>query len=138
MNLIFCELMSFLLLDASTEQERNMRPKMRRGPAVSVPKALSPQVDNVCDYIVKTLKGETPSNAASTPSPARPISAASYDSILPTVWALLNNASPTHVDLVLSAVIEHATKASSTSAVKGRTIEFVGRLVLVRTLSLQN
>lgn len=133
LNLIFCELTSLLLLDVSSDQQGTKRPKRRQAPAPSIQKALPVQIESVCDYVVKTLRGDGPGHSASTASLARPISAASYSSILPTVWALLNNASSTHVDEILDAVVEHAIKTSSKSVVKRLTTDFLGRLLLVRT-----
>lgn len=61
-----------------------------------------------------------------------------YMALLPTIWSLLNQPSPNARQIssnVLRAMLEHATKTSSKSAVKKPTLEFVARLVLV-SLSL--
>ncbi|KAI0704957.1 hypothetical protein BC835DRAFT_1315942 [Cytidiella melzeri] len=133
LNLVFCELTSCLILSSASRKSIDRRQTKRRSALGSPSKASPVQIDRVCQYIVGTLKGEISELPGRGSSLSRPINAASYVSILPTVWALLNHSEPEHADAVLLAVIEHAAKTSSTSAVKRHTIEFLGRLLLLET-----
>jgi len=82
----------------------------------------------VSEYVVQLLRGE----ASAPGSLARPVGAAAYSALLPTIWSLLNSEASTAEDgAVLPVVVEHAMKAGSTSAVKRSTIDFLGRLVLL-------
>ena len=82
-------------------------------------------------YVVQLLRGEATSGPAHA-SIARPISAAAYTSLLPTVWSLVcSDAKNEDGTSVFSALVEHATKTSSTSAVKKPAVDFLARLMLV-------
>lgn len=95
-----------------------------------------PHVDRVQDYVTQMLHGNLPhvANAQSTGIP-RPINPASYNALLPSIWALVRNPSGTSSsssNTVLNAVVEHAIKVSSTSMVNEHTVQSLGRLALVR------
>ena len=80
------------------------------------------------------LRGEMSASSGLQPAISRSIGPSAYTALLPTIWALidgevLENSNPN--EDVFTAVLEHATRASSTSAVKRHTVEFVGRILLV-------
>ncbi|KZT72744.1 hypothetical protein DAEQUDRAFT_543688 [Daedalea quercina L-15889] len=128
LNLIYCELTSYLVLAAPPTAPRNADRKPRhKAPRLSAP-AQTLQVARVSGYVVQLLRGE-----ASAPSSlARPVTPAAYSALLPTIWSLLNGeAADTEGGTVLRVVVEHAMKAGSTSLVKRCTIDFLGRLVLL-------
>ncbi|KZT05948.1 uncharacterized protein LAESUDRAFT_726516 [Laetiporus sulphureus 93-53] len=142
LNLIYCELTSFLVL-ASPESSNlpAKQPNPRRSkpskhfisaPASSALPAV--QTSHVRTYVVQLLRGE----AAPAPgSLARPITPAAYSALLPTIWSLLNSPRKSANDndpdalAVLGVMVEHALRASSTSAVKRHTVDFLARLVLL-------
>ncbi|KAI9060172.1 hypothetical protein FKP32DRAFT_1595567 [Trametes sanguinea] len=142
LNLIFCELSSFLVL-ASQGGERKpptvhkAKARANRGRSAPTKDAAAAtnarQIERVSQYIVQLLRGEPPS-AGVQPSLPRPITPQAYVSLLPTVWSLINGG---HAEVseasttLFSAVVDHAIKASSSSAVKRHTIDFIGRLVLL-------
>ncbi|KAH9898031.1 hypothetical protein C8Q73DRAFT_640798 [Cubamyces lactineus] len=141
LNLIFCELSSFLVLASQVD---NKRPAMQRSKNRSTrsgrhvpsgdssPAISARQIERVSQYIMQLLRGEVPT--AGVQSIPRPITPQAYTSLLPTVWSLINGH---HTDAtesseqLFSAIVEHAMKASSTSAVKRHTIDFLGRLTLL-------
>ncbi|KAJ8494635.1 hypothetical protein ONZ51_g2221 [Trametes cubensis] len=141
LNLIFCELSSFLVLASQID---NKRPPMQRSKTRSTragrslssmedsPAISARQIERVSQYIMQLLRGEVPT--AGVQSIPRPITPQAYTSLLPTIWSLINGR---HSDAgesseqLFSAVVEHAMKASSTSAVKRHTIDFLGRLTLL-------
>ncbi|KAI0348476.1 hypothetical protein BDW22DRAFT_1424636 [Trametopsis cervina] len=128
LNLVFCELSSFLVVGAPSSRAVSKRSAKRRAfsvPTMDVPPA---HIDSVRNYVVKTLRGGISEQTIS-------MNVASYTSLLPTVWALLNDTVPDHASEVLRAVIEHALRSSPSSAVKQNTIEFLGRLILLETES---
>ncbi|KAI0080104.1 hypothetical protein K474DRAFT_1727562 [Panus rudis PR-1116 ss-1] len=145
LNLIYCELTSLLVLASPQQpspQGEPQNPKTRanknKKPATSNSanaRITSLQVDRVKEYVIRLLHGEPPSGTGS--GLPRPITAAAYTSLLPTIWALLNHSAleqePSNG--LLAAVVEHATKISSTSAVKRHSLDFLGRLVLLETES---
>lgn len=80
------------------------------------------------DYVLQVLSGGEVS-ASQLP---RSLTTGSYISLLPTVWALINY--PGHNEKsseVLRATLDHAVQASSKSALKKSTVEFVAKLILV-------
>lgn len=89
------------------------------------------QTERVSDYVIHLLNGES----LSTSQLARPLAQSAYMALLPTIWALINNANSHLHEVskdVLQATIEHASRVSSKSASKQATIEFIARVVLVR------
>ncbi|KAI0652243.1 hypothetical protein C8Q79DRAFT_898200 [Trametes meyenii] len=139
LNLMFCELSSFLVLShdrRTTPLHRNhsCHPRSSRSTQKAATRSPSDyrRVERVSEYIVQLLRGETPSG--SQKSISRPITPQAYVSLLPTIWSLINvgtSDAPEAAASLFSAVIAHAVKASSTSAVKRHTIDFIGRLVLL-------
>ncbi len=139
LNLIFCELSSFLLLASQrTTHQLSSRKAPRPGRGVRseatgtpAPTTHSRQVERVSAYIVQLLQGQSPAPSQSLP---RHITPQAYIALLPTVWSLINSQRPDGSDpsnSIFSVVVDHAIKASSTSAVKRHTIDFIGRLLLV-------
>ncbi|KAI6007344.1 hypothetical protein EDD15DRAFT_2396785 [Pisolithus albus] len=138
LNVIYCELVSLLVLVLSL-------PGLELGPQgdgrtqSSLPhakadKKLQIQAGSVRAYIVRLLKGEGEPDVQLP----RPLTPTVYIALLPSIWALLNHLDgpSIHSDevvssTVLSAVLEHAIRTTSTSAVKHPTIEFVARLLLL-------
>lgn len=142
LSVIYCELTSLLVLVSHQSGTRNVH----RGNRFGTPrhKSWSPlkrhfslglQSDLVKSYVIGLLNGDGGSGAQLP----RPISAAMYTALLPTIWALLNQksgeVSERESSSVLTATLDHAMRTSSGSAVKRLTVEFVGRLLLVSSHS---
>ncbi|OBZ80001.1 Testis-expressed sequence 10 protein [Grifola frondosa] len=131
LNLIFCELSSFLVLSSpsahtSHPHDPKHRPsRVRRGPTTAQYASPAPQIERVSEYVVQLLRGE-----ASPGSLPRPITPAAYTALLPTIWSLINSPTAEASD-VLRVVVEQATRASSQSTVKRHTVDFLGRLILL-------
>ncbi|CDO73234.1 hypothetical protein BN946_scf185007.g289 [Trametes cinnabarina] len=142
LNLIYCELSSFLVLASQVIDRRPSMVRKPRARSARVHPALSSestspisarQIERVSRYIVQLLRGEPPSSGIQ-PSLPRPITPQAYVSLLPTIWSFINSSNADVADAsttLFSAFIEHALKASSSSAVKRHTIDFIGRLVLL-------
>jgi pre-rRNA-processing protein IPI1 len=130
LNLLFCELTSFLLRPASHGLTENRAARPTSTTRVTN-RPFVPHIDRVCEYVVKALKGDNTGQTHSTSSLARAMSAAAYVSILPTVWALLNHSDLERVKEICGTILEHSIKTTSASPVKRHTIEFIGRLILV-------
>lgn len=128
LNLIFCELTSTLILRSGDSADMG-----RRATANKKPRQLELLVQRVGDYTVELLRGEAPERADAQTIGPRSIMPATYVSLLPTVWALINSPGAEFTDSVVHACIEHGTRSSSTAAVKRHTVEFIGRLLLVST-----
>jgi hypothetical protein len=134
-NLIFCELTS-LLLNApdnsfskhQKRRSRNPNPSHKHSQRDSV---LSSQTCRVSNYVIRRLRGQSDSPSQI----GHVLGASAYVSLLPTIWALINKPLPrdTTTNEVLCTVIDHALKLSSKSPCKRLTIEFVARLILVRS-----
>ncbi len=95
------------------------------------------QAERVREYVLQILGGGEPSSSQL----ARPLTAAAYTSLLPTIWSLINysgrNQEQTESSSdVLRATVEHAVKTGSKSLLKRCTFDFVSRIVLVRTTFL--
>lgn len=80
----------------------------------------------------------TPSSPMGTP-----LSPSAFESLTPTLWALLNQSDPARSTEVFSAVVDYFTRQQTNATVDGRTGEaklrageFIARCVLVRYLSL--
>ncbi|KAI0830683.1 hypothetical protein BC628DRAFT_1313137 [Trametes gibbosa] len=140
LNLIFCELSSFLVLASQGDSKRAPAPRRSNPRLTRTKRAASTlesasivrarQIERVNEYIVRLLRGET-SSAGVQPSISRQIAPQAYVALLPTIWSLLNSTTSEAADTLFAAVMEHAVKISSASAVKRHTIDFVGRLVLL-------
>ncbi|KAJ6604747.1 hypothetical protein DFH09DRAFT_1123715 [Mycena vulgaris] len=129
LNLIYCELTSLLILTSEASTRRDKRAAQAQEASKN---NLQVQTERVSDYVVELLNG----SSLSTSQLGRPLTQAAYTALLPTIWSLINNANPNLYDVssdVLQATVEHASRASSKSALKQVTIEFIGRIVLLDT-----
>ena len=68
------------------------------------------------------------------------MTAQDYVALLPTVWMLLNS-NIEHYDVnegagILGALLDHGLQVSSAAATKRPTVDFLVRLILVRSLSI--
>ncbi|KIK28472.1 hypothetical protein PISMIDRAFT_90735 [Pisolithus microcarpus 441] len=138
LSVIYCELVSLLVLvlslpglEPSSQGDSRTRSSL---PHIKVDKKLRLQTESIRAYIVRLLKGEGEPDVQLP----RPLTPTVYIALLPSIWALLNHLDGPNIHLdevvssnVLSAVLEHAIRTTSTSAVKHPTIEFVARLLLL-------
>ncbi|KAI0053977.1 hypothetical protein FA95DRAFT_1551756 [Auriscalpium vulgare] len=125
LSLIFCELTSILSLTAATESAGQKQKS-------ALNDALTSQAEAVSGYVVELLHGG-PSTSSVV---GRPITSQAYTGLLPTIWSLLNTGqisrAPTSSS-VLTALLEHALRTSSSSAVQGPSIDFLCHLMLMDT-----
>ena len=128
LNLIFCELTSTLILksDDLTSSGRRTAANSRRPP-----RGLDSLIQRVSGYTTQLLRGEAPERADAQTLGPRSITPTTYVSLLPTIWALINSPGAEFTESVIQACVEHSIKASSSSAVKRHTVDFIGRLLLV-------
>ncbi|GJE87598.1 Ipi1-N domain-containing protein [Phanerochaete sordida] len=137
-NLIFCELTSMLMLKTSKEAQgasgtrHSAKDATHSKQASRVLESLSQRVS---DYTVQLLRGESPGRPDGQSLGPKPITPATYMSLLPTIWALVNSPGGDFAEHVAEACIAHGTRAGSMSAVKRHTIDFIGRLILLETAS---
>ncbi|KAG1826020.1 uncharacterized protein BJ212DRAFT_1317584 [Suillus subaureus] len=139
LNVIYCELTALLVLVSfrrpSGDILRKVRfPTSRSHASTSHVKhegKLALQAGLVRTYVTRLLLGEDSSGAQIS----RPLIPTMYIALLPTIWALLNQPKESHTrsqgevptDTVLSAMLDHAIRTTSSSAVKALTVEFVAR-----------
>jgi hypothetical protein len=138
LNIIFCELSSLLALATSSTPDGPQRAaggKVRRTSTSNpAPKsALSIQIKLVCQYAVRLLDGE-----AVTSQLGRTLTPQAYIALLSTIWSLLNTSVHGSSSPTLQAVLEHGIGTSSSAALKLPTIEFLGRIALVRVLIIHH
>jgi pre-rRNA-processing protein IPI1 len=90
-------------------------------------------LDRVSEYVSLLLTGE----AVSGDGLLRPLTLNAYCALLPTLWSLVNNIGRSSDGSVgeetVKIVVDHAMRVGSTGASKRATVEFVGRLMLVRS-----
>jgi pre-rRNA-processing protein IPI1 len=125
LNIIFCELNSLLILSSENVPPTGTNKRRSVGHVTSV------QAERVSEHVVQLLHGESGLSSQL----GRSLSLGAYIALSPTIWSLLSNPSSGRDEMankVFAAVIEHAIKTPSKSTVKKATIEFLGRLVLVR------
>jgi len=136
-NLSFCTLVSLLVKasEASITPSNKKCPKnntSRKSKATS-----SMQTDRVSEYIIHRLAGTSVFSSI-----AAPITPATYITLLPSIWVLINNATGSSINgtnsskqhrpnEMLHAVLDHALKVSSKSPCKRPTVEFLARIFLV-------
>lgn len=102
---------------------------VNKGKATQKGSVASLPIDRVSQYVAQLLEGES----ASFNGLSRPISLPAYTALLPTIWSLLNSSANLELaNEVLVNTVDHAIRISSSSAVKRATVEFIGRLMLVR------
>lgn len=126
MNLVYCQLTSLLVLTSKTPQPSARGKQGHPGNASAV------HAEAVSEYVIRLLNGE-PVNGTQL---GRALTPDAYIALLPTIWSFVSSTAGPNDDSfsagILAAVLSHATRASSKSAIKKLTIEFVGRLTLVR------
>lgn len=117
-----------MLLNASRSSLFRSTRKEKRQRKHTPSEKVSIQIDRVAQYIIKRLRGEANSTQIGTM-----LTASSYLSLLPTIWAILNKPglNQQEADGIIHATLDHALKVSSKSSCKLLTIEFVARLFLV-------
>nr|GAT43229.1 predicted protein [Mycena chlorophos] len=121
LNITYCELSSLAMMISADGSTKKPTQSNRRQ-----------QTERVANYVIQLLKGES----TATSQLGRPITPQAYTAILPTLWSLINTSIAESRDLargVLLAFVEHGRKASSKSAVKQLSIEFIARLLLIDT-----
>ncbi|KAJ3762833.1 hypothetical protein EV360DRAFT_34799 [Lentinula raphanica] len=134
LNLIYCDLTSRLALASRipepTSRQNQTTSRGKRGRQLGQD---SSRADRVREYVVRTLRGQV-----SSAQLVRQLTPAAYNSLLPTVWSLLNYSGRDEECLerseeVLEAILEHAMKTGSKSVLKRSTFNFVARLILLET-----
>ncbi|KAG2118443.1 hypothetical protein DEU56DRAFT_142193 [Suillus clintonianus] len=141
LNVIYCELTALLVLVSFRRQSGDISRKVRIETSRSCASSshvknegkLTLQAGLVRTYVIRLLVGEDNSGAHIS----RPLMPTMYIALLPTIWALLNQGKESqgeaHTDTVLSAMLDHAIRTRSNSAVKALTVEFVSRILLLET-----
>ena len=135
LNLTFCELTSLLTLHHAEPPPSNPRSRNHKSKGKSTQKSItvaSLPLDRVSKYVSRLLAGE----ANVTDGLSLPLTLASYSALLPTLWSLVNNVDGSSGGNVgqemIRAVVDHAMRIGSTNGSKRATVEFVGKLMLVR------
>lgn len=133
LNLTFCELTSLLTLHQAETLPPNHPRKSKEKAIQSV---ISLPLDRVSGYVSLLLEGE----ANPTDGFSRPLSVAAYSALLPTLWSLVNNVGWSSGGSVgeemVKTVVDHAMRIRATGASKRATVEFVGKLMLVRQFAV--
>ncbi|KAH6917308.1 hypothetical protein BKA70DRAFT_1418067 [Coprinopsis sp. MPI-PUGE-AT-0042] len=132
-NLLYCELVSLLLIAQTTESSRASR-KPKAAPSAVARRHLRKfwEAGGVGEFIQLKLEGRSGSSGIATP-----IGPAVYLDFLPTIWAFITKFASSDdggSNTILLAALNHAIKTSSKSASKRLTIEFVSRLALLDTI----
>ncbi|KAJ4486240.1 hypothetical protein J3R30DRAFT_3445394 [Lentinula aciculospora] len=132
LNLTYCDLTSCLVLASRTTAStpRHYTSRGRKGRKVG---SDSSQTDHVQEYVLQILRGQVSSSQL-----VRSLTPEAYNSLLPTIWSLLNFSGHDREYLerseeVLEAVLEHAVKTGPKSALKKSTFDFVACLALLET-----
>lgn len=140
LNVIYCELTALLVIVLGDISRKARFPTSRSYASISHVKhegKLALQAGLVRTYVTRLLLGEDNSGAQIS----KPLIPTMYIALLPTIWALLNQSKESHTrnqgetltDTVLSAMLDHAIRTTSNSAVKALTVEFVTRILLLET-----
>ncbi|KAF9785526.1 hypothetical protein BJ322DRAFT_1063691 [Thelephora terrestris] len=136
LNLIFCELTSLLTLRHADSPFPTSGSRNHKSKGKTIQKSTSVAslpFDRVKGYVSRLLAGE----AHSTDGLSRPLALDAYSALLPTLWSLVNNVDGNSGGGVgeetIRVVVDHAMRIGSMGASKRATVEFVGRLMLLRT-----
>ena len=139
LNLTFCELTSLLTLHHTEPSPPNPRSKNHKSKGKNLHKSNSVallSLDRVSEYVSRLLGGE----ADTTDGLSRQLTLAAYSALLPTLWSLVSNVGGNSGGGVgedtVRVVLDHAMRIGSSSVSKRATVEFVGRLMLVRFMPL--
>ncbi|KAE9411033.1 hypothetical protein BT96DRAFT_983687 [Gymnopus androsaceus JB14] len=132
LNLTYCDLTSRLILTSRRESTPRQATTSRSKKGRQLGNEAL-QADRVHDYVIQILRGQVSSSQL-----VRPLTPAAYNSLLPTIWSLINYSgrNPEYLERsadVLQATVENAVKTGSKSALKRSTFNFVARLVLLDT-----
>ncbi|KAJ3935344.1 MAG: hypothetical protein NXY57DRAFT_990459 [Lentinula lateritia] len=132
LNFTYCDLTS-RLVPASRPSAAASHPTTSRGKKARHFGNDASQANRVQEYVLEILQEQV-----STPQLVRGLTSTAYNSLLPTIWSLLNYSGRNEEQLersgeVLEAVVEHAVKIGSKSVLKRSTFDFVARLVLLET-----
>jgi pre-rRNA-processing protein IPI1 len=128
-------LTSLLTLHHAEPLPSNARSQKHKPKERSIQKptsVVSLPLNRVSEYVYTLLAGgANPADGLS-----RALTLAAYCALLPTLWSLVNNigqgsGGSVGVEMVKAAV-DHAMRIGSTGASKRATVEFVGRLMLVK------
>ncbi|GAA5882497.1 hypothetical protein JCM3774_006132 [Rhodotorula dairenensis] len=153
LNLAFAELSSLLVLSSQSAAasrgevdqvaQQEQRPKGKGKKRQAGDKVEAVVLDRVQEWVVQALRGEL--TTVSSPM-GTTLSPSSFDSLTPTIWALLNQPDPDRSAEVFEAVVDYFvrqnTNASSSSGEgegetrilglgKRRAGEFIARCVLI-------
>jgi pre-rRNA-processing protein IPI1 len=119
LNLIFCELTSFVIINGTTlptsyhHHDKQRQVKNR---------SFTVNITRVSEYIIWLL-GESIDNH---------LASSAYLALLPIMWTLLYTSDEHKIsEGILKAAVQHAIAVPSTSLVKEATIEFVAHIILV-------
>ncbi|KAJ3920675.1 hypothetical protein F5877DRAFT_37627 [Lentinula edodes] len=132
LNFTYCDLTS-RLVPASCTSAAASHPTTSRGKKARHFGNDASQANRVQEYVLEILQEQVSSSQL-----VRGLTSTAYNSLLPTIWSLLNYSGRNEEQLersgeVLEAVVEHAVKIGSKSALKRSTFDFVARLVLLET-----
>ncbi|KAF8832416.1 hypothetical protein HHX47_DHR1001836 [Lentinula edodes] len=132
LNFTYCDLTS-RLVPASRTSAAASHPTTSRGKKARHFGNDASQANRVQEYVLEILQEQVSSSQL-----VRGLTSTAYNSLLPTIWSLLNYSGRNEEQLersgeVLEAVVEHAVKIGSKSALKRSTFDFVARLVLLET-----
>ncbi|KAJ3987492.1 hypothetical protein F5890DRAFT_1497228 [Lentinula detonsa] len=133
LNLTYCDLTSRLVLASQNTGGSTPRQSTSRGKKERQLGRNASQADRVQEYVLQILHEQVSSSQL-----VRALTPTAYNSLLPTVWSLLNYSGRNGEHLerseeVLEAIVEHAVKKGSKSALKRSTFNSVARLVLLET-----
>ncbi|KAJ3895018.1 hypothetical protein GG344DRAFT_39697 [Lentinula edodes] len=132
LNFTYCDLTS-RLVPASRTSAAASHPTTSRGKKARHFGNDASQANRVQEYVLEILQEQVSSSQL-----VRGLTSTAYNSLLPTIWSLLNYSGRNEEQLersgeILEAVVEHAVKIGSKSALKSSTFDFVARLVLLET-----
>uniref|UniRef100_A0A0W0G2M8 Pre-rRNA-processing protein n=1 Tax=Moniliophthora roreri TaxID=221103 RepID=A0A0W0G2M8_MONRR len=129
LNLHYCDMVSHLVLATQANQSSTSTRKARSNLSK---KNLDDQMERVREYVLQVLGNGNQLNP-------RILTHTVYTSLLPTIWSFLGVTHPSKERgeeeraTVFQVALEHATKLSSKSALKGSSSDFIARLILLET-----
>lgn len=136
LNLTFCELTSLLTLNHAKRLLSNPRSRSSKSKEKSVQKStplVSLPLDRVSGYIYRLLAG----GVDVMDGLSRPLTATAYSALLPTLWSLVSKIGGCSGGDVgeetVKVTVDHAMRIGSMNGSKRATVEFVGRLMLLKT-----
>ncbi|TIA82131.1 hypothetical protein E3P89_01275 [Wallemia ichthyophaga] len=127
LNVLYCELVSSLLLSQSSREGVSSGASKREQ---KLDKNIQVQMNNVCEWLSSMLSGNM--TTAAQPM-GLTVTADTYRCLVSSFWALLNL--PNSVDaskLILEALLTHCTQAGIKSETKLLSVEFIARVYLTQ------